>query len=72
VILRGYEERQGIWAEVDSIQNTPVTSEGNPLNEAKAVVFIPWYHIISIVHFPGKEKLEVDFKKSKKVGFRQA
>jgi hypothetical protein len=71
VTLRGYEERQGIWIEIASIKECPVKSAGEPVEECPAILFIPWYHINTLLHFPGKENLELNPKKMQKVGFRK-
>lgn len=71
-ILKGYEKKQGIWVEVTDIKNSPVTSEGVSLDGGKAIVFIPWHHIVTLAYFPGKSNLSIEQAKSKKIGFRQA
>jgi hypothetical protein len=71
VTLRGYEERHGIWVEIESIKDCPVKSDGNPLTDCPAILFIPWYHINTILHFPGKEKLELNPRETRKAGFRR-
>ena len=71
-VLKGFEMKQGIWVEVTDIKNCPVTSEGASLDGGNAVVFIPWHHIVTLAHFPGKSNLCIEQAKSKKIGFRQA
>lgn len=70
-ILRGCEDRHGIWVEADNIKTCPVCIEGKKIEECKAVIFIPWYHIVSMVHFPGVKEIEIDLPKARKIGFRQ-
>ncbi|MCD4785008.1 MAG: hypothetical protein K8T10_14435 [Candidatus Eremiobacteraeota bacterium] len=70
-ILRGHESRHGIWVEADNINACPVCIDGKKIEECKAVIFIPWYHIVSMVHFPGAKNIEIDLPKARKIGFRQ-
>lgn len=70
-IIRGYEKRQGIWVEAEGIKNCPVKAVGPSNEDSTAVIFIPWHHIISIIHFPGQENIQIDTPASRKIGFRQ-
>ncbi len=70
-VLRGYEKRHGIWVETDRIRHIPVKSGDSSMDNNKAVIFIPWHHIVTMVYFPGKANLEIDIPKSRKIGFRQ-
>jgi len=69
--LRGYEQRHGIWVETDEIKNCPVFIDDKKSDGCRGVIFIPWYHIVSMVHFPGAKKIEIDLPKARKIGFRQ-
>ncbi len=70
-VVRGYEKRLGIWVEAEGIKNCPIKADDSKLENCRAVIFIPWHHIVSIVHFPGKENLKIDAPATRKIGFRQ-
>ncbi|MCE1248587.1 MAG: hypothetical protein LWY06_18265 [Firmicutes bacterium] len=69
--LRGYENKIGIWAEMDGMKNCPVKSKDISLEESKVIAFIPWSHIETILYFPGHNELEIDVPQIRKIGFRQ-
>lgn len=70
-VIRGHEPRHGIWVEVSSIKNCPVRSKEGLLEGIKAIIFIPWHHIVSVVHFPDVDDIEIDHPMHRKIGFRQ-
>jgi hypothetical protein len=70
-VLRGYEKKVGIWAEMEGMKNCPVKSKDSSLEDCKVVMFIPWSHIETIIYFPGQNELEIDMPKNRKIGFRQ-
>ena len=69
-ILRGFDERQGIWVET-VLRDCPVKADGIELDDCMVEIFIPWYHIVTMVNFPGRDTLEISLKKERKIGFRQ-
>lgn len=70
-ILRGYDQRHGLWFEFDSVEKCSVKSNNKPVENCPAVIFVPWRHIVSISYFPDKDNLEIDRPKERKIGFRQ-
>jgi hypothetical protein len=70
-VIRGYEPRHGVWVEVPSVSSCPVKSGNKSMENCPAVVFIPWHHVVTMVHFPGQENLEIDKPSQRRVGFRQ-
>ena len=70
-ILKGSEKKHGIWVETEMTKHIPVKSRDASLDGSKMVIFIPWHHIVTMVYFPGKENLEVDIPKARRIGFRQ-
>lgn len=69
--IKGKEKRQGIWIKIDNVGKCPVKSGGKLVENTPALIFLPWYHIVTIVHFPEKDNLEIDFPRERKIGFRQ-
>ncbi len=70
-IIRGHEPRHGIWVEVPYMKNCPVMADGKSLEDSPAVIFVPWHHVVSVVHFPGRENLKMNTHMQRRLGFRQ-
>lgn len=70
-ILKGYEQKRGIWVEIRGIKDSPVRADGLDRENCRAIVFIPWQYIATMMYLPEHERLEIETPGARKIGFRQ-